>query len=280
MAAGRSLKDSDGLRVSSLIHSRSTPSDGAETIGRDAGASSRPAANGPAARRPAAARGSARSRGSRRDRFAGQGPRDDGVVVGHLERTEAGRTHVGDRERLGQPAVPTRHPGDPRAGRRRLGRAAGSGRVRRWGQGRYGHDRSPGRSSATDRSWMGQDPGRSLGLRRDPYLAGRPARTWHLADLASVGCRGVNGPVPQPSLDTCSSVVREDATGRGCVRRGQGRGFAVLRVATPALIDAAFSTIQVVLSSVYWSWAWTDLSWPPKPDCLYPPNGVVMSPSA
>jgi hypothetical protein len=54
----------------------------------------------------------------------------------------------------------------------------------------------------------GKDPGRWLGLRRDPYHAGGPARTWHLADLASVGCRGVNGPVPQPSLDTCSSVVR------------------------------------------------------------------------
>ena len=46
-----------------------------------------------------------------------------------------------------------------------------------------------------------------MGLRRVPYLAGLPARTWHLADLASVGCRGFNGPVPQPSLDTCSSVV-------------------------------------------------------------------------
>src|SRR4051794_14905382 len=37
--------------------------------------------------------------------------------------------------------------------------------------------------------------------------------------------------------------------------------------------------IQMVLVSVYWSWAWTDLSWPPNPDCLYPPKGVVMSPS-
>src|SRR5690348_13964391 len=31
-----------------------------------------------------------------------------------------------------------------------------------------------------------------------PYLAGRPARSWHLADLASVGCRGIDGPVPPP----------------------------------------------------------------------------------
>ena len=46
------------------------------------------------------------------------------------------------------------------------------------------------------------------------------------------------------------------------------------------LHPAGLSAIQVVFISVYWSWAWTDLSWPPKPDCLYPPNGVVMSPSA
>ena len=63
---------------------------------------------------------------------------------------------------------------------------------------------------------MGQNPGRWLGLRRDPYRAGEPARTWHLADLAPVGCRGFNGPVPQPSLDTCSSVVR------GMLRAGRG----------------------------------------------------------
>src|SRR5262245_34629021 len=45
------------------------------------------------------------------------------------------------------------------------------------------------------------------GLRREvPYLAGGPARTWHLAE-SSVGCRGFNGPVPQPTLDKSSSVV-------------------------------------------------------------------------
>src|SRR5262245_4856585 len=75
---------------------------------------------------------------------------------------------------------------------------------------------------ATDRSWLGQGPGRSMGSRRDPYLAGGPARTWHLADLASVGCRGFNGPVPQPSLDTCSSVVPGMLRGRSV--RGQGTG--------------------------------------------------------
>src|SRR4029450_12713364 len=36
------------------------------------------------------------------------------------------------------------------------------------------------------------------------------------------------------------------------------------------------SWIQIVFVSVYWSWAWSDLSWPPKPDSLEPPNGGVM----
>src|SRR5690349_23262529 len=53
-----------------------------------------------------------------------------------------------------------------------------------------------------DRRWV------KRGLRREvPYLAGGPARNWHLAD-SSVGCRGFNGPVPQPTLDKSSSVVR------------------------------------------------------------------------
>ena len=30
----------------------------------------------------------------------------------------------------------------------------------------------------------------------------------------------------------------------------------------------AATWIQTVFVSVYWSWAWSDLSWPPKPDCL------------
>jgi hypothetical protein len=35
----------------------------------------------------------------------------------------------------------------------------------------------------------------------------------------------------------------------------------------------------MVLSWVYWSCACMPLSRPPKPDCLKPPKGVVMSPS-
>ena len=57
-------------------------------------------------------------------------------------------------------------------------------------------------------------------------------------------------------------------------------GAMACRARPAAPQSAGFSAIQVVFISVYWSWAWTDLSWPPKPDCLYPPNGVVMSPSA
>src|SRR5438552_3087812 len=33
-----------------------------------------------------------------------------------------------------------------------------------------------------------------------PYLAGEPARTWHLTGSTPVGCRGFNGPVPPPLL--------------------------------------------------------------------------------
>src|SRR5262245_59812345 len=36
--------------------------------------------------------------------------------------------------------------------------------------------------------------------RGSPYLAGGPARNWHLAGSAPVGCRGFNGPVPPPLL--------------------------------------------------------------------------------
>jgi hypothetical protein len=56
-----------------------------------------------------------------------------------------------------------------------------------------------------------------------PYLAGRPARNWHLADLASVGCRGVNGPVPQPTLDKalfgCTRMMPEGPDRRKRVNR-------------------------------------------------------------
>ena len=48
---------------------------------------------------------------------------------------------------------------------------------------------------------------------------------------------------------------------------------------TVSSTDRSEVSIQIVFSSVYWSCAKTDLSRPPKPDSLKPPNGVVMSPS-
>ena len=39
-------------------------------------------------------------------------------------------------------------------------------------------------------------------------------------------------------------------------------------VATCAVRYRAATWIQIVLVSVYCSWAWSDLSWPPKPDIL------------
>ena len=35
----------------------------------------------------------------------------------------------------------------------------------------------------------------------------------------------------------------------------------------------------MVLVSVYWSWDSRPFSLPPNPESLYPPNGVVLSPS-
>src|ERR1044071_6553653 len=48
-----------------------------------------------------------------------------------------------------------------------------------------------------------------------PYRAGGPARTWHLAGSSPVGCRGITGPVPPPTLDKGSSVVRGAYRRRG-----------------------------------------------------------------
>src|SRR5699024_5880377 len=61
----------------------------------------------------------------------------------------------------------------------------------------------------------------------------------------------------------------EDAPHRGSGhgRVLSGRGAGQRRV------------IQMVLVSVYWAKASRPLSRPPKPDSLYPPKGVVMSPS-
>ena len=59
-----------------------------------------------------------------------------------------------------------------------------------------------------------EDPSCWKGLREFPYLAGGPARIWHLADSTPVGCRGFNGPVPPPLLIRALQLCG-DRTGRG-----------------------------------------------------------------
>lgn len=59
------------------------------------------------------------------------------------------------------------------------------------------------------------------GLRREfPYLAGGPARIWHLADSTPVGCRGFNGPVPLPllirALRLCADATGQTAPASTC----------------------------------------------------------------
>ncbi len=54
-----------------------------------------------------------------------------------------------------------------------------------------------------------------------PYLAGGPARIWHLADLASVGCRGIDGPVPPPLWISTSSVVERMMPVPRALRKGE-----------------------------------------------------------
>ena len=61
-----------------------------------------------------------------------------------------------------------------------------------------------------------EDPSCWKGLREFPYLAGGPARIWHLADSTPVGCRGFIGPVPPPLLIRALQLCG-DRTGR---RRG------------------------------------------------------------
>lgn len=45
------------------------------------------------------------------------------------------------------------------------------------------------------------------------------------------------------------------------------------------LLPGQRSCIQIAFVCRYWSCAAMPLSRPPKPDCLYPPNGTPMSPS-
>ena len=99
--------------------------------------------------------------------------------------------------------------------RRRSGSASGSrvvivGRLHRW---------RPSRPSAE----KPRDPSRRKGLGGIPYLAGGPARIWHLAGVAAGRLSGFTGPVPPPLLIRVFSCPRS-VTGRGTAstpRRGQ-----------------------------------------------------------
>src|SRR2546428_12275310 len=63
--------------------------------------------------------------------------------------------------------------------------------------------------------------------REFPYLAGGPARTWHLAGSTPVGCRGFIGPVPLPLLISALRLW-PDATGQpGALSNAPGGMSAV-----------------------------------------------------
>src|SRR5262249_53194421 len=69
------------------------------------------------------------------------------------------------------------------------------------------------------------DPSCAEGSRREvPYLAGGPARIWHLADSTPVGCRGFNGPVPPPLLIRALQLSGDPTGRRRCVSTRPGGG--------------------------------------------------------
>jgi len=59
-----------------------------------------------------------------------------------------------------------------------------------------------------------------------PYLAGGPARSWHLVGSTPIGCRGFNGPVPPPLLISALQLWANYGPARRTVNRGLrcGRG--------------------------------------------------------
>src|SRR5206468_3752547 len=140
---------------------------------------------------------------------------DDRSVVHDLERAETGGADVGRTERFGGATVPAgeadhapRRPvaipaADGARGRLPLGWCYGIDRHRR-------HLAVRGGSTTRCSPRESRDPPCAEGSTRGafPYLAGGPARIWHLAGSTPVGCRGFNGPVPPPLLIKRSSVVR------------------------------------------------------------------------
>ena len=121
----------------------------------------------------------------------------------------------------------------------------------------------------------------------------RPAsnrRMW-ASGRSSASLRAAANPVkPAPTTTTSAFVGPESgAAGGTSVRVSNqplflsylGRSVTAPIVASPVRSAGRHQerSIQMVFSSVYCSWAAIDLSRPPKPDCLNPPKGVVMSPS-
>ena len=154
---------------------------------------------------------------TRLDRRArGPGP-DDLCVVGDLERPEARLADVGRTEGFRSPAVAADEPDDARTRRSRAaGAALGRGRCGKRLVGRLAdrclgrHRRPPGSGAGSGGDGPAETGNPFLlrkGLIEIPYLAGGPARTWHLAGCSPVGCRGFIGPVPPPLLISVSSVV-------------------------------------------------------------------------
>ena len=134
------------------------------------------------------------------DRRPDQATTYDVQVVGDLEGTETARTDVARAERFGAAAGSAAEAKDPPV-------IGSVGQCRRCAQEFGGHGvLGSGRvgDAATAWQWRGPAETRRPFLHRRvsrvPYRAGEPARNWHLADSAPVGCRGINGPVPPPLL--------------------------------------------------------------------------------
>jgi len=100
------------------------------------------------------------------------------------------------------------------------------GRLGRWcGRGIDRHRRlQVGAAAGATGPVETEDPSCWKGLREFPYLAGGPARIWHLADSTPVGCRGFIGPVPPPLLIRALQLY-VDRTGlpRTCQRNRRSR---------------------------------------------------------
>ena len=179
------------------------------------------------------------ARSPARDRVGGDEPAHQLQVDVDLERAEARGTDVARTDGLGRAAVATPEAAD--AGRRR-GVAGGSGEF-------DGHGTVLSRMGRSDRQMRRPSTRRVPG--GSPYLAGEPARNWHLAGSAPVGCRGFNGPVPPPLLialfswrdgtnpDTRPSRAGPRRLRYGCTRRGpRGPGAGQLAAASTSA-DAA-----------------------------------------